>query len=148
MSLFGKPGESKPAAAPTTRPASSAAVPASAGSLARAAAATTTCVIGPKTTVKGDLLGDEDVIIDGNVEGQIRISRDVKIGPTGNVKASVDAQSVVISGELIGDCTAANRIEIQASGKLTGNIRAPKIIIAEGAMFKGSSDMSARHNAS
>jgi cytoskeletal protein CcmA (bactofilin family) len=45
---------------------------------------------------------------------------------------------------LIGDCTAKNRIEIQATGKLTGNIRAPKIVIAEGAMFKGSSDMSSR----
>jgi cytoskeletal protein CcmA (bactofilin family) len=147
MSLFGKPGESKPAA-PTARPASTAVVSGSSGLSARSPGATTSCVIGPKTTVKGDLLGDEDVIIDGNVEGQIRISRDVRIGPTGNVKAVVEAQSVVISGELIGDCTAAGRIEIQATGKLTGNISAPKIVIAEGAMFKGSSDMSARRNAS
>jgi len=51
---------------------------------------------------------------------------------------------VVVSGEVIGDCHAANRVEIQASGRLTGNIRAPRVVIAEGAVFKGNSDMTGR----
>ena len=51
---------------------------------------------------------------------------------------------VVVSGELIGDCHAAHRVEIQATGRLTGNIRAPRVVIAEGAVFKGNSDMTAR----
>ena len=61
--------------------------------------------------------------------------------PGGIVKATVYAQSVVVAGELVGDCHATQRVEIQASGRLTGNIRAPRVVIAEGATFKGNSDM-------
>ncbi|HUG55085.1 MAG TPA: polymer-forming cytoskeletal protein, partial [Vicinamibacteria bacterium] len=92
----------------------------------------------------GEITGDEDVVVDGNVEGQIRITRDLRVGAGGVVKATVEAQSIIVSGEVIGDCVASSRVEIQATGKLTGNIRAPKIVIAEGAMFRGNSDMSAR----
>jgi cytoskeletal protein CcmA (bactofilin family) len=90
------------------------------------------------------VLGDEDVIVEGTIEGQVRIGKDLRIGPGGVVKATVDAHAVVVSGELVGDCAAQSRIEIQSTGRLTGNIRAPKIVIAEGAMFKGNSDMSGR----
>ena len=103
-----------------------------------------TCVIAAKTVIKGEITGDEDVVVDGNVEGQIRITRDLRVGPGGVVKATVEAASVIVSGEIIGDCQATARVEIQATGKLTGNIRAPKIVIAEGAMFRGNSDMSSR----
>jgi cytoskeletal protein CcmA (bactofilin family) len=104
-------------------------------------------VIGAKTTLKGDITGDEDVLVEGVVEGQIRINRDLRIGTGGVVRATVEAQSVVVSGEMVGDCTAAQRVEIQASGRLTGNIRAPRVVIAEGATFKGNSDMSGRKDA-
>ena len=146
MSLFGKSAE------PTNRPDGLAPRPPSGATIApqaatapavRPASSGTPCVIGAKTTVKGDLLGDEDVQVEGTVEGQIHITRDVRVGPTGVVRATVDAASVVISGELVGDCSATNRVEIQAMGRLTGNIRAPKIVIAEGAVFRGNSDMSA-----
>src|SRR5687767_2932017 len=152
MSLFGKGPENKPAD-PTPAPAPRPQVPpppSPAPSTGRAPAVSApvgsgaACVIGAKTTFKGELTGDEDILIEGKVEGQVRISRDVRVGPTGVVKASIDAQSVVVSGEVIGDCSAVSRVEIQASGKLTGNIRAPKIVIAEGAQFKGNSDMSSR----
>jgi cytoskeletal protein CcmA (bactofilin family) len=103
-----------------------------------------TCLIGSKTTVKGEITGDEDILVEGVVEGQIRISRDLRVGPGGVVKANVDAQSVVVSGELVGDCQASQRVEIQATGRLTGNIRSPRVVIAEGATFKGNSDMTGR----
>ena len=103
-----------------------------------------TCLIAAKTVVKGEITGDEDVVVDGNVEGQIRITRDLRVGAQGVVKATVEAQSIIVSGELVGDCQATSRVEIQSTGRLTGNIRAPKIVIAEGAMFRGNSDMSAR----
>jgi cytoskeletal protein CcmA (bactofilin family) len=147
MSLFGKSAEPiKRPDSPTPRPTSGAAATPQAAPpalVARPTASGTPCVIGAKTTVKGELLGDEDVQVEGTVEGQIRITRDVRVGPTGVVRANVDAVSVVVSGELVGDCSASNRVEIQASGRLTGNIRAPKIVIAEGAVFRGNSDMSA-----
>jgi cytoskeletal protein CcmA (bactofilin family) len=101
-------------------------------------------LIGPKTVIKGDVTGDEDVTVEGTIEGQVRISRDLRVAPGGTVRATVEAQSVVVSGEVVGDCAALQRVEIQSSGRLTGNIRAPRIVIAEGAVFKGNSDMSSR----
>ncbi len=84
------------------------------------------------------------MLVEGVVEGQIRIARDLKVAPGGKVRADVEAQSVIVSGEVVGDCGAVQRVEIQATGQLTGNIRAPRIVIAEGAVFKGNSDMSPR----
>jgi cytoskeletal protein CcmA (bactofilin family) len=148
MSLFGKAPETKPAETPgAPKPAAptAPAVPSVApGKAPVPAASSSVCVIGAKTVIKGEITGDEDVLIEGRVEGQIRISRDVRVGASGVVKSAIEAASVVVSGEVIGDCSATNRVEIQASGKLTGNIRAPKIVISEGAMFKGNSDMSPR----
>jgi cytoskeletal protein CcmA (bactofilin family) len=142
MGLFGKEPEAKPAAppAPAPRPAPQPAPPR--GEAVRAAGSA--CVIGAKTTVKGEINGDEDILVEGTVEGQIKIARDVRVAASGVVRATIDAQSVIVSGEVLGDCSAAVRVDIQATGKLTGNIRAPKIVIAEGAVFRGNSDMSPR----
>jgi cytoskeletal protein CcmA (bactofilin family) len=159
MGIFGKPTDNKPAdppPAPTPgapRPAVAAPPPPVTTHAAPAAVAAgapvrtvspTLCVLGANTTVKGEILGDEDVVIEGTVEGQIRIGRELRIGQGGKVKATVSAQSVVVSGEMQGDCEAHTRVEIQATGRLIGNIRAPKIVIAEGAVFRGNSDMSGR----
>lgn len=142
MGIFGKP-ESK---AQETPPARVAAVPQSPVPVPQAAPRPALCVIGPKTVIKGEITGDEDVLVEGTVDGQIRINRDLRIGPGGTVKATVQAQSVVVSGELIGDCHASHRVEIQATGRLTGNIGAPRVVIAEGATFRGNSDMSVRRD--
>lgn len=144
MSLFGggKNPDVKPADPASPKPAAPA--PAAPSRAAATTATSTVCVIGPKTLVKGEVTGDEDVVVDGTVEGQIRITRDLRIGNGGIVRATVEAQSIVISGEVVGDCGAATRVEIQATGRVTGNLRAPRIVIAEGAMFKGTSDMSPR----
>ena len=141
MGLFGKDQpDSKPAAAPAPAPAP--ARPAPQGAPVPAArTAGSACVVGAKTTVKGEITGDEDILVEGAVEGQIRISRDLRVAASGSVRATIEAQSVIVSGEVLGDCTAAVRVDIQATGKLTGNIRAPKIVIAEGAVFRGNSDM-------
>jgi cytoskeletal protein CcmA (bactofilin family) len=143
MGLFGKEPDGKPAPAappPAQRPAAPHAPPQTQASRA----AGTACVIGAKTTVKGEITGDEDVLVEGAVEGQVRISRDLRVAASGSVRANVEANSVIVSGELLGDCTAAVRVDIQSTGRLTGNIRAPKIVIAEGAVFRGNSDMSPR----
>ena len=138
MSLFGKP-DTKPAepAPPPPRPSAAAPPPV-------ARSSSSPCVIGPKIKILGELSGDEDVLIEGQIEGEIRITRDLRVGAGGVVKAKVSAQSIIVSGEIIGDCEAVGRVELQSTGKLTGNIRAPKIVIAEGAMFRGNSDMSGK----
>ena len=147
MGIFGKP-EGKPpeipnpppAPRPVANPAAAAPAP------VPQSTARTMCVIGPKTVVKGEVTGDEDVLVEGTIDGQIRISRDLRVGAGGVVKATVEAQSVVVSGEFVGDCRASHRVEIQATGRLTGNISAPRVVIAEGATFKGNSDMSGKRD--
>jgi cytoskeletal protein CcmA (bactofilin family) len=101
-------------------------------------------IVAPKAIFKGELLGDEDVVVEGLVEGQIRISRELRVAPGGTVRAVVSAQSLVVSGTLVGDCTAQARIEIQATGNVTGDIRAPRIVVVEGATFKGRSETTGR----
>ena len=141
MGIFGKEPDGK--AAPVTTPPPRPASPSGASPQA-ARAAGSACVIGAKTTVKGEITGDEDVLVEGAVEGNVRISRDLRVAASGSVRANIEANSVIVSGEVLGDCTAAVRVDIQATGRLTGNIRAPKIVIAEGAVFRGNSDMSPR----
>jgi len=142
MGIFGKEPDGKPG--PATPPPQ-APGPRTAPPPAQAARpAGSACVIGAKTTVKGEITGDEDVLVEGAVEGQVRISRDLRVAASGSVRANIEANSVIVSGEVLGDVTAAVRVDIQATGRLTGNIRAPKIVIAEGAVFRGNSDMSPR----
>ena len=140
MGIFGgKPPEPKPGevVAPSRAPTRSAAPDPAAAQRQRSA-----CVIGSKTTLNGTVSGDEDVLVEGVVEGEVKISRSLTIGPAGRVNASVEARSVVVSGELNGNCSVSERVEIQSTGRMTGDIRAPKIVIAEGAVFRGNSDMS------
>jgi cytoskeletal protein CcmA (bactofilin family) len=101
-------------------------------------------VIGSKTRIKGDVTGDENVRVEGHVEGTIRITRDLQIGLSGSVKGTVTAQAVVIAGELLGDCHASQRVQLEATGRMNGNIRSPRVVIVEGATFRGNSDMSPR----
>jgi cytoskeletal protein CcmA (bactofilin family) len=143
MGIFGKPSENAPhdPVAPPPKPAPH--NPPTAAPV-RTPVGGAPCLIGSKIVIKGEVLGEEDVVVEGTIEGVVRIGRDLKISPGGVVKATVEAQSVVVSGELVGDCSAQAKIEIQSTGRLTGNIKAPKIVIAEGAMFKGNSDMGGR----
>jgi cytoskeletal protein CcmA (bactofilin family) len=101
-------------------------------------------VIGPRVQLKGELHGSEPVVVEGSIEGSVRLTAELRVAPGGSVKADVTAHTLVIAGEVIGDCQASERLVIEASGRLTGNVKAPRIVIAEGATFRGTSDMSAR----
>jgi cytoskeletal protein CcmA (bactofilin family) len=147
MGIFGK--DQKPAETPRPLNPTPTSAPASAPAPALrsappAAAAVTTCVIGPRTRIKGELTGEENVVVEGHVEGSISITKDLTVGPGGTVKATVNAQSIVVAGELVGDCQAAQKVQIESTGRLSGNIRAPRVVIVEGATFRGNSDMSPR----
>lgn len=142
MGIFGK-NDSRPPE-PGPRPASTTpSTPAAPAAAPRAGL----CVIGPKVQLKGELSGAEPVVVEGSIEGSVRLSAELRVAPGGSVKADVSANTVVVAGEVIGDCQASERVVIEASGKLTGNIRAPRIVIAEGASFRGTSDMSPRGGA-
>ena len=98
-------------------------------------------LIGTETVITGELNTSEAVQIEGRVEGKIKSSALVVIGEAGFVKAQIEADNVSIRGTLEGDCTAKNRIEITRTGKILGNLRAPRIAVAEGAIFRGASRM-------
>lgn len=100
-----------------------------------------TAVIGPNIRIQGELSGDEDLVVEGRVEGKISVSKGLRIGPQAQVNAEVKAHHVTIAGRVVGNVSATDKVEILPSGVLEGNIRAPKIAIAEGAQFKGSVDM-------
>jgi len=98
--------------------------------------------IGASIQIKGELQGDEDLTIDGRIEGKIDLrEHNLTIGPNGKIRADLYAKTIVIAGEVAGNAFAAERVEIAPSGRLTGDITAPRITIADGAHFKGSVDM-------
>lgn len=101
-------------------------------------------MIGPNTKIQGELSGDEDVVVDGRVEGKIFLKKQLTVGPAGQVHADVQARNVLIAGKVVGNVSAEDKVEILATGTLDGNIHAAKIVIAEGAQFKGSVEMTAQ----
>jgi cytoskeletal protein CcmA (bactofilin family) len=104
---------------------------------------TSQTLVGRSLNVKGDITAEENITIEGIVEGTIETTRDVIIAADGRVRADIRATTVVISGRVKGNVFATNKVDLTASGQLEGNIQSPKLAIAESAMFKGSIDMSA-----
>ena len=103
---------------------------------------TTTATIGPTLCLQGELTGSEDVTIDGKVEGRIEVpDYTVTIGPNANIKATILARCVVIQGKVVGDIEAEEKVEVEATGSLIGDIRASRVVLAESARFKGRIDM-------
>jgi len=95
--------------------------------------------IGPSLLVKGEISCDEDLFIDGTVEGVVRLNqRTLMIGPKANVKADITAGEVVVRGNLKGNILARGRIEVRNDGSVTGDLTTPQVFIEEGALFKGS----------
>ena len=98
--------------------------------------------IGKSVIIKGELNGSEDLTIEGHVEGKIELRQNVlTIGPNGKIKAQVFAKSVIILGEVTGNVTATEKVDIRDNGSVDGDIAAPRVAIAEGAHFRGSIDM-------
>ena len=101
--------------------------------------------IGKSVVVKGELSGSEDLTIDGVVEGTIELKDHVlTVGPNGKIKGTIFAKAVIVLGEVVGDVTATQKIDIRENGSLDGDIVSPKMAMAEGAHFRGSVDMKRR----
>jgi cytoskeletal protein CcmA (bactofilin family) len=98
--------------------------------------------IGPKIRFQGELLGDEDVLVEGRLEGRVKISKAFRVGPHAVVLAEIAARTVAIAGRVVGNVSADERVELLPTGILEGNIQAPRIVIGEGARFTGRIDMS------
>ncbi len=98
--------------------------------------------IGKSVVIKGELNGSEDLTIEGYVEGTIQLKEHVlTIGPNGRIKAQVFAKSVIVLGEVTGNVTATDKVDIRDNGSVDGDIVSPRVAIAEGAHFRGAVDM-------
>jgi cytoskeletal protein CcmA (bactofilin family) len=102
---------------------------------------TLSTVIGESILISGNLEGDEDLTIRGRVEGSIRLTRTLIVEASGIVKADVSVKDAVISGVVVGNVTASDSVQITAEGRMVGDLSAPRVIIVDGASFRGRVDM-------
>lgn len=105
--------------------------------------------VGASIKIKGDVTGDEDLIIMGYVEGTISLKgHNVTISKSGKVRANINAKQIIVEGELEGDMNGDEKVVIRETGNVHGNIISPRVTLEDGALFKGSIEMEPRQNAS
>lgn len=97
--------------------------------------------IAPGTRLHGEVAGSTELLIDGEVEGEVRVEAAVTVGADGTVVGPITAPVVRVAGRVVGGVTASDRVEVAPTGSLEGDIAAPRIIISEGAFFKGRVEM-------
>jgi cytoskeletal protein CcmA (bactofilin family) len=104
--------------------------------------------IGKSITISGDLTGEEDLVIEGKVEGKVTLpNSQLTVGANGTIKAEVQAKSIVVIGRVAGNVRGTERVEIQATGIVEGDVIAPRLIVAEGAVVNGSIQMTSKPGA-
>ena len=102
----------------------------------------TTAILGKSVNVKGQIFSREDLTIDGEVEGSVELQEHrLTVGPHGKVQAGVKAHEIIVLGTIHGNVDAADRIEIRKDARLVGDIKTARIVIEDGAYFKGSIDI-------
>lgn len=103
---------------------------------------TTAMAIGASIHIKGDVTGDEDLIIQGRVEGTINLKgHNVTISKSGRVRANIQARQIMVEGKLDGDMNGEEKVVIRETGNVHGNIVSPRVTLEDGALFKGSIEM-------
>jgi cytoskeletal protein CcmA (bactofilin family) len=98
-------------------------------------------VIGSSIVIDGEISGDEDLVIQGTVKGKIALKENLFVENSGVVEADIETSTVTISGQVTGNILAGDKVEIKADGRMIGDIKSPRILIADGATFKGNVDM-------
>ena len=101
--------------------------------------------IGRSITIRGDVTGDEDLYIQGRIEGTVDLKQhNVTVGPEGRVKANIKARMVTIEGEVDGNVRGQEQVALRSASKVNGDIVAPRVVLEDGATFLGSIDMSGK----
>lgn len=101
-----------------------------------------TATIGPSIRISGDLSGEEDLVVQGHVEGTITLKQNtVRVGKDGHVNATVRARVIDVEGRVEGDMNGEEQVVLHRSAQVTGNISAPRVTLEDGCRFKGSIDM-------
>lgn len=98
-------------------------------------------IIGSSIVIDGEISGEEDLVIQGTVKGKIVLKENLIVENSGVVEADIETANVTISGQVTGNVSASERVELKADGRMVGDVRSPRILIADGASFKGNVDM-------
>ncbi|HEU5060516.1 MAG TPA: polymer-forming cytoskeletal protein [Kofleriaceae bacterium] len=98
-------------------------------------------ILGPTLEIEGEIEGSEDLVIQGKVNGRIVSKKSLTIDQTGDVNATVTTEGLAVSGKLNGNVEASDKVEIRREGTMIGDIKAPRVVIADGAKFKGRVEM-------
>jgi len=98
-------------------------------------------VIGSSLIIDGEISGDEDLVIQGTVKGKISLKESLFVESSGVVEADIETQNVEIAGKVTGNIAATDKVELKSDCRVVGDIKAPRILIADGASFKGNVDM-------
>lgn len=98
-------------------------------------------VLGPTLEIEGEIEGSEDLVIQGKVNGRIVSKKALTIDQSGDVNATVTTEALAVSGRLNGNVEASDKVEIRREGTMIGDIKAPRVVIADGAKFKGRVEM-------
>jgi cytoskeletal protein CcmA (bactofilin family) len=98
--------------------------------------------IGRSITIKGEVSGDEDLLIQGRIDGSVQLRQhSVTVGPEGEVKASIVGRVVTVEGSVVGDLNAEEQVILRSSARVEGDITAPRVVVEDGARFRGGVDM-------
>ena len=98
-------------------------------------------VIGSSLIIDGEISGDEDLVIQGTVKGKITLKESLFVESSGVVEADIETQNVEIAGLVTGNIAATDKVELKSDCRVVGDVKAPRILIADGASFKGNVDM-------
>jgi cytoskeletal protein CcmA (bactofilin family) len=98
-------------------------------------------IIGSSIVIDGEISGEEDLTIEGTVKGRVLLKENLYVEPSGSVEADIETRNVSISGSVTGDIIVSEKAEISDGGRVVGDIKAPRIVVSDGAIFKGKIDM-------
>lgn len=98
-------------------------------------------VIGSTIVIDGEITGDEDLVVQGTVKGRVGLRQNIYVEESGVLEANVETATITILGTVTGDVVASERAELKNNCRVVGDIHAPRILIADGASFKGNVDM-------
>ncbi len=108
-----------------------------------AAAVSQSSVVGKTLLIKGEIFSEDEILIEGKIQGNITVKGRVIIGREGVVEADIEAREVVIKGKVTGNVRGSQRVEIVPAGTLHGNIQSPRVAIADSGLFEGNIEMHA-----
>lgn len=136
-----KPGFDAPPAGETVE-APQVSTPATSSSAGAARPARQPASIGPSITIRGDITGEEDLVVHGRIEGTLNLPKnDITVGADGQVRANLKATRITVEGQVTGDLQGSERVVIKQSGRVEGNITAPRVMLEDGCRFKGAVEM-------